>query len=71
MTNQRISLQGDRATGTALVEAQHVAKWDREQFLLLKNFYDFDLVKTDGRWAMSRVVIRNIWYVGRKSVLFR
>lgn len=71
VTNQRISLQGDRATGTALVEAQHVAKWDREQFLLLKNLYDFDLVKTDGRWAMSRVVIRNIWYVGRKSVLFR
>lgn len=70
VTNQRISIHGDRATGTALVEAQHVAKDNPEQFLLLKNFYDIDLVRDGMGWAMEKVVIRNIWYIGQKSVLF-
>lgn len=70
VTNQRISIEGDRATGSALVEAQHVAKANPDQFLLLKNFYDTELIKTDHGWAMEKVVIRNIWYLGQKSVLF-
>lgn len=70
VTNQRIQVRGDKASGTALVEAQHVLAADPSRYLLLKNFYDTELIRSADGWEMSNVVIRNIWYVGDKKVLF-
>ncbi len=70
VTNQRIQAHGDKASGTALVEAQHVLAADPSRQLLLKNFYDTELIRCADGWEMRKVVIRNIWYVGDKAVLF-
>jgi hypothetical protein len=70
VTNQRICIDGDFAAGTALVEAQHVNAENPDSRLLLKNFYDFELRRNHDGWAMSRVVIRNIWFEGTSTVLF-
>lgn len=70
VTNQRIRLDGDRAFGSALVEAQHVLAADPSRHLLLKNFYDTELIRSGARWEMSKVVIRNIWHTGDRKVLF-
>ncbi|HEY8547057.1 MAG TPA: nuclear transport factor 2 family protein [Acidimicrobiales bacterium] len=77
VTNPRVTLDGDRATLSALVEAQHVRRDDPARHLLLKNTYDVDLVRDggsagddDGRWVVRRMVIRNVWSAGDPTVLF-
>lgn len=75
VTNPRVTLDGDRATLTALVEAQHVVAAAPERHLLLKNDYDVDLVRDDsahrdGPWRVARMVIRTVWHDGDPAVLF-
>jgi hypothetical protein len=38
--------------------------------LLLKNLYDFELVRSGQGWEMALLVIRTIWHEGDASVLF-
>jgi len=70
VTNPRVELRGDEASLTAIVEAQHLLQADHGQGALLKNLYDVELVRDGARWVMSRVVIDNVWFTGRPSVIF-
>ncbi|MFI6290755.1 nuclear transport factor 2 family protein [Nonomuraea sp. NPDC050790] len=70
VTNPRVQVGGDRARLTAMVEAQHVLTADRSTHALLKNLYDVELVRRDGRWLMTRVVIDNVWYTGDPPAIF-
>ncbi|NNH74610.1 nuclear transport factor 2 family protein [Nocardia uniformis] len=70
VTNPRIAIDGDTARLTALVEAQHLLTVEHDTFALLKNRYDVDLVRADGRWLMSRVRIENVWYQGDPTAIF-
>ncbi len=45
VTNPRVTIDGDRAQVTALVEAQHVLSADRTTHALLKNHYDVTLTR--------------------------
>ncbi|MDP3761922.1 MAG: nuclear transport factor 2 family protein [Ramlibacter sp.] len=70
VTNPRVTIDGDRATLFALVEAQHLPKTDHSRHLLLKNFYWCDLVREAGAWKIRRMRIENAWIRGDAQVLF-
>jgi hypothetical protein len=70
VTNPRVTLDGDTAHLTALVEAQHLLSADHETHALLKNHYEVDLVRDGERWVMRRVVIENAWYTGDPAAIF-
>jgi len=70
VTNERVTVDGDTAHLTALVEAQHLLSADHATYALLKNRYDVDLVRDGDRWVMRRVVIENAWYTGDPGAIF-
>jgi hypothetical protein len=70
VTNPRVTLDGDTARLTAMVEAQHLLSADHSTHALLKNRYDVDLVRAGERWVMRRVIIENAWYTGDPGAIF-
>ncbi|WP_370965239.1 nuclear transport factor 2 family protein [Amycolatopsis sp. cg9] len=70
VTNPRVTVDGDTAHLTALVEAQHLLSADHATHALLKNRYDTDLVRDGDRWVLRRVVIENAWYTGDPVAIF-
>lgn len=70
VTNPRVTVDGDTARLTALVEAQHLLSTDHGTHALLKNRYDVDLIRDGDRWVMCRVVITNAWYTGDPTAIF-
>lgn len=70
VTNLRITIDGDTARLTALVEAQHLLTADPTQHALLKNPYDVELVRDRDRWVIRRLVIDNTWFVGEPTAIF-
>jgi hypothetical protein len=69
VTNLRVSVDGDEARLTAVVEAQHLLKADHRTHALLKNLYAVRLVRDDARWVMRHVSIDNVWYVGEPGAI--
>lgn len=70
VTNPRISIEGDRARLTALVEAQHLLTADHSRFALLKNLYDVELRRDGRRWVITSLVIDNVWFRGEPQAIF-
>lgn len=70
VTNPRITVDGDEAHLTALVEAQHLLTADRQVHALLKNLYDVELLRDGGRWLIRRMRIDNAWYTGDPQSIF-
>jgi hypothetical protein len=70
VTNPRITIDGDAARLTALVEAQHLLIADPTTRALLKNPYDAGLVRDGDRWAIRRLRIDNAWYAGDPTAIF-
>lgn len=70
VTNPRISIDGDTARLTALVEAQHLLTADPAKHALLKNPYDVDLVRDGDRWVIRRLSIDNTWFTGEPTAIF-
>lgn len=70
VTNPRISIDGDTARLTALVEAQHLLAADRATHALLKNPYTVDLVRDGNRWRIRRMRIENAWLTGDPVAVF-
>jgi hypothetical protein len=75
VTNPRVTLDGDRATVSALVAAQHVVTATPDRHLLLTNHYDVDLVRaappgSAAAWRIAHLVIRVAWHDGDPTVLF-
>lgn len=70
VTNPRITVDGDTARLTALVEAQHLLTADHTAFALLKNLYDAELVRHGRRWVLRRLRIDNAWYTGDPTAIF-
>ncbi|MEV6642598.1 nuclear transport factor 2 family protein [Amycolatopsis sp. NPDC051371] len=70
VTNPRVTVDGDTARLTALVEAQHLLSDDHGRHALLKNRYDVALVRDGDRWVMRRVRIENAWYTGDPVAIF-
>jgi hypothetical protein len=70
VTNPPIAVDGDIASLTALVEAQHLLTADRGTFALLKNPYDVELVRDGDRWVIRRMRIENAWYTGDPTAIF-
>jgi quercetin dioxygenase-like cupin family protein len=70
VTNPRVTVDGDRATLSALVSAQHVSRDDPHRHLLLENTYDVDLARDGDRFVVESMTIRNLWSDGDPSVLF-
>jgi hypothetical protein len=69
VTNPRISLDGDTAHLTAIVEAQHVLTKDRGTHALLKNLYAAELVRDGQRWVIRRVRLDNVWFTGDPAAI--
>jgi hypothetical protein len=70
VTNPRVTLDGDRATLFALVEAQHLPRGDHGRHLLLKNLYFVELSRNGRRWVIDHMRIENVWADGDPAVLF-
>ncbi|MER7757077.1 nuclear transport factor 2 family protein [Kitasatospora sp. NPDC097643] len=70
VTNPRITVDGDHASLTALVEAQHLLTATPATHALLKNRYDVELLRDGDRWLMHRVRIENVWLTGDPVAIF-
>ncbi len=70
VTNPRITISGDTARLTALVEAQHLLRADHSVHALLKNPYSVELVRDGSRWVIRRLRIDNTWYTGDPAAIF-
>lgn len=70
VTNPRVTIDGDRATLWALVEAQHVERSRPDRRLLLKNVYDVTLIRAGADFVIESMVIHNRWAEGDPAVLF-
>jgi hypothetical protein len=70
VTNPRITIDGDTARLTALVEAQHLLAADPGTHALLKNPYTVDLVRDGDRWRIRRMRIDNTWFTGDPVAIF-
>ncbi|WP_405485838.1 nuclear transport factor 2 family protein [Nocardia sp. NBC_00511] len=70
ITNPRITINGDTAHLTALVEAQHLLISAPETRALLKNPYLLDLHRDGSRWLIHRMRIENTWYTGDPTAIF-
>lgn len=71
VTNPRVTAyEGDHATLSALVEAQHLPRNDHSRHLLLKNIYTLELSRHGDLWVIDRMTIENVWWTGNPSVLF-
>lgn len=69
VSNQLVSINGNKAILQALVEAQHLLSNDHSRYYLMKNRYDVELVKQDETWVIQRVIVDNIWRTGDPGVL--
>lgn len=69
VTNQRVTIDGDKAVMDALVEAQHLPSNDHSRHYLMKNRYDVELVRQGEVWVIQRVTIDNVWRMGDLTVL--
>ncbi|GEC09802.1 hypothetical protein SSP24_74570 [Streptomyces spinoverrucosus] len=70
VTNPRITIDGNTARLTALVEAQHLLTDDPGTHALLKNPYTVDLVREGSRWLIWRMRIDNTWLTGDPVAIF-
>jgi hypothetical protein len=68
VANPRVTVEGERATASALVEAQHLSA-DRERHLLLKNRYAVELERELGGWLIRRLTIDTVWWTGDPGLL--
>jgi hypothetical protein len=69
VSNPRVTIDGDRAQLSALVEAQHLPTGDHSRHALLKNLYDVTLVRDGARWVMQHVYIACVWFTGDPAVI--
>ncbi|MEV6601734.1 nuclear transport factor 2 family protein [Actinoplanes sp. NPDC051346] len=69
VSNCLVTLGGDGASLTALVEAQHLPTGNHSRHALLKNLYTVELLPQGRRWLMHRVRIENIWFTGDPRVI--
>jgi hypothetical protein len=71
ITNIRVTAyDGDHASVTALIEAQHLPRGDHSRHLLLKNRLVVEFIRQDECWAIARMVFDNAWREGEATVLF-
>lgn len=70
ITNPRITINGDTAHLTALVEAQHLLIATPQTRALLKNPYLLDLHRDGPRWLIHHMRIENTWYTGDPTAIF-
>ena len=71
ITNIRVTAyDDDRASVTALIEAQHLPRGDHSRHLLLKNRLAVEVVREDECWVIARMVFENAWREGDVTVLF-
>ena len=71
VTNVRvIAYDGDRASVTALIEAQHLPKDDHSRNLFLKNRLAVELLREGEAWMMELMTFENAWQEGEAGVLF-
>ena len=70
ITNIRVTAyDDDRASVTALIEAQHLPRGDHSRHLLLKNRLAVEVVREDECWVIARMVFENAWREGDATVL--
>jgi ketosteroid isomerase-like protein len=69
VANPRVVIDGDSASLSALVEAQHLPANDHTRHLLMKNRYQVELVRSNTQWLIKSVVIHNIWSDGDIKVI--
>ncbi|PPK63245.1 nuclear transport factor 2 family protein [Actinokineospora auranticolor] len=70
VTNTRVSIDGDTAHCTALVEAQHLLTIDHTVHALLNNYYDTTLHRTGDHWRIHHLRIDNVWLTGTPKAIF-
>ena len=58
ITNHDIRIKGDRATGTAYLQAQH---WNPDSQHLVGGYYQNDFQRTDRGWRISRLGLKMTW----------
>ena len=69
VSNPRVSIEGEKATIEAMVEAQHLPSSDHSRHYMMKNRYDVELVRLGGAWLIEHIVVDNVWRIGDPTVL--
>jgi hypothetical protein len=70
VTNPRVSIDGDTARLSAIVDAQHLLSSDHGKFALLKNFYETELIRAGSVWVLRCIRISDSWYRGEPALFF-
>jgi SnoaL-like domain len=69
-SNPVVRIDGDRATCSVHMQAKHVRPTARgEGWYDLGGYYDFDLVRRDGAWLISRLVHTTTWESGNPRIM--
>ena len=67
--NPRVTVAGDTAKAFTLTDAVHLTKPDHDRQITARNRYEVDLRREDGRWVITHLIIRNVWWSGDITVL--
>jgi SnoaL-like protein len=70
MSNPRVLVDGDSAQCRMYVVAWHLAEVDgREEWCTIGGEYRNALLRRDGRWRISRLLLDRRWTIGNAAVL--
>ncbi len=69
VTNPRVTVTGNAASLTAIIEAQHLPPGDHSRHCLMKNHYTCGLVREDDEWKLRRILVEGVWFTGDPKIL--
>jgi SnoaL-like domain len=72
MTNPRVVVDGDQATLTMYMQAEHILDHDDPTaWLTIGGYYTDQLRRTAGRWRINEVTLTILWRRGRPDIMVR
>lgn len=70
MTNPRLTVEGDDATLTMYMQAEHILDHDEPMaWFTIGGYYTDRVRRTNGRWLISEVTLTTLWRRGRPEIM--
>jgi hypothetical protein len=70
MTNPRVAVNGDEATLTMYMQAEHLLDHDDPSaWFTIGGFYTDSIRRTGGRWRIAGVTLTTLWRRGRADIM--
>ncbi len=70
MTNPRVAVNGDEATLTMYMQAEHILDHeDPAAWFTIGGYYTDTIRRTGGRWRISGVTLTTLWRRGQEGIM--